>query len=166
MLTQATPLIDRLFKLKLTITTVESCTAGLLASLLSEHPKAGSLLESGLVTYTLESKIDLLGINPTLLQEYNLTSEKVAEQMVIGAAKLTRANTVIATTGVLDNIAEPEIPAGTVCFGWLYKIEGSEPKIFTQTKRFSGSEKNRCEQAALYALAQAASLYEQQKTPY
>lgn len=165
MFTQALPLIERLFKLNLTVTTVESCTAGLLASLLSEHPKAGSLLESGLVTYTIESKIDLLGICPSLFKKYNLTSEKVAEQMVLGAAKLTRANTVIATTGVLDDTAEPEIPAGTVCFSWLYKTEGSNPKIFTQTKRFSGSEQNRCEKAALYALDQAAYLYEHHVQP-
>lgn len=160
MLTQASSVIDRLFQFDLSITTVESCTAGLIASLLSEHPEAGSLLESGLVTYTLESKIDLLGISPTLFKEHNLTSEEVASAMAKGAAKLTRANTVIATTGVFDDIAEPEIPAGTVCFSWLYKTKGASPKIFTETKRFSGSEENRCEQAALYALTQAVYLYE------
>ncbi|GGE71457.1 PncC family amidohydrolase [Paenalcaligenes hominis] len=164
MSTQAQPLIDRLFKLKLTITTVESCTAGLLASLLSEHPKAGSLLESGLVTYTPESKMDLLGIHPDIFKEYNLTSEKVAKEMVLGAAKLTRANTVIATTGVLDDTAEPEIPAGTVCFAWLYKRDATQPELFTRTHVFSGSEKERCQQAALYALRLAAELYEQHVT--
>lgn len=164
MSTQAQPLIDRLFELKLTITTVESCTAGLLASLLSKHPKAGSLLESGLVTYTPESKMDLLGIPPTIFKKYNLTSEQVAHEMALGAAKLTRATTVIATTGVLDDTAEPEIPAGTVCFAWLYKTDAPQPKLFTRTHVFSGSEKERCQQAALYALRLAAELYEQHVT--
>lgn len=164
MATQTLSVADQLFKLNLTITTVESCTAGLLASLLSKHPKAGSLLESGLVTYTPESKMDLLGIHSDIFKEHNLTSEKVAKEMVLGAAKLTRANTVIATTGVLDDTAEPEIPAGTVCFAWLYKTDATQPKIFTRTHVFSGSEKERCQQAALYALRLAAELYEQHVT--
>lgn len=161
MSTQAQSLIERLYELKLTITTVESCTAGLVASLLSEHPKAGSLLESGLVTYTPESKMDLLGIHPDIFEKYNLTSEKVAHEMAVGAAKLTRATTVIATTGVLDDTAEPEIPAGTVCFAWLYKVDEAKPKLFTRTHVFDGSEQDRCQQAALYALTLAAELYEQ-----
>ncbi|WP_232467100.1 CinA family protein, partial [Alcaligenes faecalis] len=48
-------------------------------------------------------------------------SEAVARAMAKGAAELTPANLIIANTGVADDIAEPQIPAGTQCFAWLFK---------------------------------------------
>lgn len=153
--------IDRLFELKLNITTVESCTAGLIATLLSEHPQASRLLESGIVTYSVEAKMDLLGLSPELFEQYNLTSEPMAKSMALGAAGRTRANVVIAITGVLDNTAEPEIPAGTICFCWLFKTDQGKQHIFTLTECFAGDFYSRRQQAATFALSQAVSFFEQ-----
>lgn len=152
--------IDRLFALKLNITTVESCTAGLIATLLSEHPQASQLLESGLVTYSVEAKMDLLGLSSELFEQYNLTSEPVARSMALGAAGRTRANVIIAITGVLDSTAEPEIPAGTICFCWLFKTAQGEQHTFTETQCFSGDFYSRRQQAAAFALSRAVSFYE------
>lgn len=153
-------LLARLVQLNLRITTVESCTAGLIASLLSEHPNAGSLLESGLVTYSIQAKKDLLGLPQFLFDKYNLTSEPIAKAMALGAIARTQANTLIATTGVLDDTAEPMIPAGTICFCWVYKRQNEKISVFTQTQRFNGTIKERRHQAALYALSQTAAYAE------
>ena len=81
---------------RLTLATAESCTAGLIASLLAEVPGAGQLLECAFVVYSPQAKLHCLGVAPEVLQRHNLTSTAVARAMAMGAAERARAGVFVA----------------------------------------------------------------------
>ena len=59
------------------LTTAESCTCGLMASLLGDVPGCGKVLDSGFVVYSPDAKQKLLGVDPQTIETYGLTSEEV-----------------------------------------------------------------------------------------
>src|SRR4051812_49737261 len=82
---QAERLMHRLCDRDLTVATAESCSGGMLAALLTDIEGAGHGFERGFVTYTKESKAELLGIEPSLLDLNQAGSEVVAKAMAEGA---------------------------------------------------------------------------------
>ena len=112
---QAERLMRRLCDRDLTIATAESCTGGMLAALLTDIEGAGRGFERGFVTYTKESKTDLLGIEPSLLEHNEAVSEVVARAMAEGAFKRSRADFAIGITGFAG-------PAGEGCEEGLVHI--------------------------------------------
>lgn len=150
---------------KLTLVTAESCTAGLIASTLSEAPKAGTLLDCAFVTYTVCAKEKQLGVDPQTIEKFNLTSEEVASEMAKGAIARSTANVAISNTGVVDNI-DPAIKPGTQCLAWVFRSaeKNSELSVFTETKIFSGSAKKIRQRCALYALSRIPYYAEQSAT--
>jgi len=96
---QAERLMHRLCDCNLTVTTAESCTGGMLAALLTDIEGAGHGFERGFVTYTKESKAELLGIEPTLLDDNDAVSEVVARAMAEGALKRSKADLAVGITG-------------------------------------------------------------------
>jgi len=81
------------------ITTAESCTGGLVASLLTDIEGLGHVFERGFVTYSDEAKTDMLGIVQQLIDERGAVSAKVAEAMARGAQQRSRAELALAITG-------------------------------------------------------------------
>src|SRR5437868_7655184 len=96
---QAERLMRRLCDRGLTIATAESCTGGMLAALLTDIEGAGHGYERGFVTYTEESKAELLGIDPDVLKKNEAVSEPVARAMAEGALKRSQADIAIGVTG-------------------------------------------------------------------
>jgi len=96
---QAERLMHRLCDRNLTVATAESCTGGMLAALLTDIEGAGHGFERGFVTYTKESKAELLGIEPTLLDDNDAVSEVVARAMAEGALKRSKADLAVGITG-------------------------------------------------------------------
>ena len=138
----------------LVLVTAESCTAGLIASRLAAVPGAGRVLESAFVVYDPRAKHRYLGVKKSTLERFNLTSEPVALEMARGALAHSEADVAVSNTGVADD-SDPEVPAGTQCFGWAFR-EGSRTQIYTETRRFQG-ERNRIREAAAdYALQRIA----------
>ncbi len=85
----------------LAIITAESCTAGALATLISDIPGAGDVLLGGFVTYAKSCKSALLGIDPALLEKHTAVSAEVAEAMAKGALeKCGLADLAVAVTCV------------------------------------------------------------------
>jgi nicotinamide-nucleotide amidase len=93
--------IKTLRRNNLSLVTAESCTAGLLAALLSKAKGAGDVLEGGFVCYSKEQKCVALHVSPTTLKEKTAVSSEVAQEMARGALKRSTATTAIAVTGVL-----------------------------------------------------------------
>jgi PncC family amidohydrolase len=143
----------------LILATAESCTAGLIASHLAEVPGAGELLESACITYSPGAKQRRLGVRPETIERFNLTSEQVAGEMAQGVLRSSQANLAIANTGVTDD-TDPTIAAGTQCFAWLFaERAGRPPRMFTETKRFTGERNEIREQAARHALSRIPVYY-------
>ena len=91
--------MHRLCDKKLTVATAESCTGGMLAALLTDIQGAGHGFDRGFVTYTKDSKTELLGIEPSLLEQDDAVSEVVARAMAEGALKRSKADIAIGVTG-------------------------------------------------------------------
>ncbi len=96
---QTERLTRRLCDRNLTVATAESCTGGMLAALLTDIEGAGHGFERGFITYTKESKTELLGIEPSLLEQNDAVSEVVARAMAEGALKRSHADIAVGVTG-------------------------------------------------------------------
>lgn len=132
---------------KLMLVTAESCTAGLVVATLGDLPGCGSWLDCGFVTYAPEAKSRCLGVKPETMEQFNLTSEQVAREMVEGALRNSRANVAVSNTGVAGpSNGEGDIPVGTVCFAWGFEHNGLVV-VYSETKRFDG-ERNQIRKAA------------------
>src|SRR4051794_2872363 len=97
----------------LVLATAESCTGGLLASLLTDVPGVAHAFDRGFVTYSEEAKTDLLGVPAALIDSEGAVSKAVALAMAEGALSRSRANIALAITGFADKGEEP----GLVHFG-------------------------------------------------
>ncbi len=99
------------------IATAESCTAGLLAARLTDRPGSSAYVAGGVVAYANQAKIDLLGVDPALIEAHGAVSQEVAEAMALGAVERFGADTAVAITGVSGpDGGTPEKPVGTVWF--------------------------------------------------
>jgi nicotinamide-nucleotide amidase len=117
------------------LATAESCTAGLLAARLTERPGSSAYVAGGVVAYANEAKVDLLDVDPRLIEEYGAVSEPVAEAMAEGALKRFEADTAVAVTGIAgpDGGSE-EKPVGTVC----WSVQLADGRSITRTVRLPG----------------------------
>ena len=94
----------------------ESCTAGLLAARLADPPGASAYLQGGVVAYSNEAKVELLGVPAELIERHGAVSPEVAEAMADGAAERFGADLGVGITGIAgpDGGSE-EKPVGYVC---------------------------------------------------
>lgn len=113
--------VKRLKEKKLTITTAESCTGGLLSARLINVSGVSENLREAYVTYCDEAKRKLLGVKAETLQKYTAVSSQTAEEMAAGGAKAAAADICLAVTGVAgpDDEGE-EFPAGLVYIGCYF----------------------------------------------
>lgn len=86
-------------KAKLRIASAESCTGGLLSSLLTDVEGYSGLFERGFATYSEDAKAELLGIDPILITRHGAVSREVSIAMAKGALDNSRAQIAIAITG-------------------------------------------------------------------
>jgi nicotinamide-nucleotide amidase len=95
----------------------ESCSGGLLAARITNLPGASAYMAGSVVSYSNEAKVDLLGVDPRLIEEKGAVSPEVAEQMARGALERFGADVAVSITGIAgpDGGTE-EKPVGYVCF--------------------------------------------------
>ena len=100
-------LLERACEMDLTIATAESCTGGMVASLLTDVPGASHAFERGFITYTDEAKADMLGIPLQLIKREGAVSHAVAVAMAEGALARSDANVAVSITGFAGHGDEP-----------------------------------------------------------
>jgi len=83
----------------LTITAIESVTGGLFMKSITEISGASIIFQGGLVTYSNESKIKLLGISEKLIYVHGVVSREVAEQMAIKGREIMGTDISVSFTG-------------------------------------------------------------------
>jgi nicotinamide-nucleotide amidase len=137
-----------------TLATAESCTGGLLASLLTDVEGCGHCFDRGFVTYTEDAKSDLLGVSPRLLECEGAVSFAVAEAMVLGALSRSGADFAVAITGYAG-LGGPETEPGLVYIAVARRGEIAR----TNEHRFGpcgrGEVRLRCLRVALKSLLAA-----------
>jgi nicotinamide-nucleotide amidase len=117
------------------IATAESCTAGLLAARLTDRPGSSAYVMGGVVAYSNEAKVELLGVDPGLIERHGAVSEAVADAMAEGALRRFEADTAVAITGIAGpEGGTEEKPVGTVC--WSVKLADGDG--ITRTIRLPG----------------------------
>lgn len=118
----ATILLDKLKHSEVKLVTAESCTGGLLSAVITNVPGASSSLERGFVTYSNESKTEMLGVPKKLIAEHGAVSKEVAIAMAEGALKHSHADISVAITGIAGpDGGSKEKPVGLVYIAVSYK---------------------------------------------
>lgn len=142
-------IVDLLLANKLTISTVESCTGGLLAARLINVPGVSEVYKSGYIAYSNKAKRRLLGIKKNILVKHGAVSKEIAREMVKGAALLSKADVAVSITGIAgpDGGSE-EKPVGLVYIGC--SVRG---KITIKEYHFSGDRAKIRENTVSSALA-------------
>jgi len=120
----------------LTISAAESCTGGLLLSRLTDVPGSSAYVLSGVVAYSNQGKIDLLGVSPELIATHGAVSEPVAVAMADGICTKTGASFGIGITGIAGpDGGTPEKPVGTVAVA----VIGPDGGAKVRTLQLAGS---------------------------
>ena len=131
------------------LATAESCTGGGLAYNITSVAGSSQWFERGFITYSNESKQQLLGVPTEILETFGAVSEQTAAAMAQGAIDNSRAEFSVAITGIAGpDGGTNEKPVGTVCLAW--SIREGETKA-TQVV-FEGDRQRVREQAILIAL--------------
>ncbi|XYJ11069.1 CinA family protein [Telluria sp. B2] len=103
----------------LVLATAESCTGGGVSQAVTEIAGSTGWFDCGFVTYSNNSKTELLDVPAALIAQFGSVSEEVAGAMAEGALSNSVADVALSTTGIAGPTgAVPGKPVGTVCFGW------------------------------------------------
>jgi nicotinamide-nucleotide amidase len=119
-----------------TVAVAESCTGGLLANRITNVPGASAVFSAGYVCYANQAKIDMLDVDPQLIEKHGAVSEQVACVLAEHAHACARSDYALATTGVAGpSGGSPEKPVGTVYVALAASGKTIAKKFFFPTDR-------------------------------
>ncbi len=111
----AEQVLQKARSLKLKIAAAESCTGGLVSAALTAISGSSDVFERGFVTYSNEAKVEMLGVDPALIEMHGAVSKEVAVAMAAGALRCSRAAISVAITGIAGPTGgSAEKPVGLV----------------------------------------------------
>lgn len=123
------------------LTTAESCTGGLVASLLTDTPGASRWLARGVITYSNEVKQDLLGVKQSTIESHGAVSEETVREMAEGAIRTANADWAVSLSGIAGpDGGTDEKPVGTV---WIGISHMGKQAIETTTRRIQVGSRSR-----------------------
>ncbi len=127
-----------------TLATAESCTGGMIGEQITAVSGSSKVYKGGIISYTNEIKIALLGVDTELLRREGAVSASVAEAMAKGARQALKADVAISVTGLAGPSGDDRgTPVGTVYIGYADE-SGTETVCF----HFDGNrEAVRCQAA-------------------
>ena len=133
--TLATLVGARLKAKGLKLATAESCTGGWVAQAVTSISGSSEWFDRGFVTYSNDSKREMLGVRAETLAAHGAVSESIAREMAVGALDCSGAGVALSVTGVAGPTGgSPEKPVGMVCFAWALRGGAVE----SETRRFGG----------------------------
>lgn len=131
-----------------TVTTVESCTGGLLCSALVDVAGVSEVLKQAYVTYANEAKQSLAGVQEATLEAFGAVSEQTAREMAEGGAAAAKADAALSVTGIAGpDGGTKEKPTGLVYIGCC--LDG---RTVVRKNIFQGSRSEVREQSVIAAL--------------
>ena len=130
---------DLFWREELTLATAESCTAGNIAATITAIPGSSRFYKGGIVAYSNELKVNLLGVNPKTLDEMGAVCEATVIEMVKGAMKSMNSDCAVATSGIaVPTGGTSDKPVGTI---WI--AAGTKDKMITlKLEGDEGRQKN------------------------
>lgn len=130
------------------LVTAESCTGGWVAQAVTSIAGSSDWFERGFVTYSNDSKQELLGVRSETLSRHGAVSEEAAREMAQGALARSKGTVALAVTGVAGpGGGSAAKPVGMVCFAWA-----SKHAVQSETRRFSGDRESVRKQSVIRAL--------------
>jgi nicotinamide-nucleotide amidase len=115
--------------------TAESCTGGGVAQAITAIAGSSEVFDRGFVTYSNEAKVEMLRVEPALIEAHGAVSEAVAQAMARGALAASRADVAVAITGIAGpGGGTAAKPVGTVCFAWATRAG----RCLARTRRLAG----------------------------
>jgi nicotinamide-nucleotide amidase len=127
----------RLAEREWTLSTAESCTAGMISQLVTNAPGSSGYFREGWITYSNEAKVSRLGVRPETIREFGAVSLEVAAEMARGARAAAGTDVALSATGIAGPTGgSPDKPVGTVYVG-LAVPDG----LFVRTLRLYGRDR-------------------------
>ena len=118
------------------ITTVESCTGGMVGAAITSLPGSSKYYPGGFITYSNELKQCMVGVSFSTLEAHGAVSSQTAVEMARGGIRRTHAEYAIAITGIAGpDGGSPEKPVGTV---WIC-VASSEDRVDCRRFGFPGN---------------------------
>lgn len=108
-------LIDALKKHSMKISSVESCTAGLISKIITDAPGSSEVFDLGITTYSNEMKTKMVGVPKEILDTHGAVSPETAEAMAVGIRRVSGADIGVSSTGIAGpGGGTPDKPVGLV----------------------------------------------------
>jgi PncC family amidohydrolase len=148
MMNIAQKLLELARQKKVMIAVAESCTGGLVTSAITAISGSSDVFDRGFITYSYESKTEILGVPQELIATKGAVSQEVAEQMVLGTIKNSHANLAVAITG----IAGPSGGTASKPVGLVYIAVKYNENVEVIENNFQGDRNQIRTQAAEKAL--------------
>jgi len=140
-----------------TITTAESCTGGLIASMITEVSGSSNIFNGAIVSYSNEIKQQELKVKEKTLIDNGAVSIEVVDEMLEGVIKKFNSDLAIAVSGIAGpNGGTKDKPVGTVVIGIMGKNIGQDIEIC----HFEGTRKEVQIQAAKYSLKKISKFFQ------
>ena len=143
-----TAVVELLKKHRLTISTAESCTGGMVAAKLVNVSGVSQVFMQGMVTYSNEAKMGLLGVKEDTLRTYGAVSEETAKEMASGGAAASGTDVCVAITG----LAGPEGGTDRKPVGLVYMACCIQGNVAVREYHFKGNRDKIREQSMMKAL--------------
>ena len=138
--------IEKLKEKNLTVSSSESCTGGMFGETITKYPGSSEIFQTSLVTYSNESKANILGVSKKTLDSYGAVSEETAGEMAIGTNTVSKSPICVSVTGIAGpGGGSSDKPVGTVCFGIYHR-----GRLNTYKKLFKGDRNSIRKQSVLW----------------
>lgn len=136
-----------LSKKNFSLSVCESCTGGMLGSIITEIPGSSEYFKGGIIAYSNELKKKIIGVKNKTLKNFGAVSRETAKEMALGLKKLTHSDIGISITGIAGpGGGTKDKPVGLVYIGVILN-----KKIMVEKNIFTGSRqqirKKACEKA-------------------
>ncbi|MBQ2205131.1 MAG: CinA family protein [Lachnospiraceae bacterium] len=135
-------IVNYLIENKITISTAESITGGLISKLITDVPGSSNILSESFVVYSNEAKVKVLGVDKKLIDEFGVVSMEVAKDTALKLHKATGSSLCVSTTGnagpsVLEDKSVGLVYIGIYyngeVMGYKFKFDGDRDKVRNDT---------------------------------